>query len=287
MDVDGLHNSVDPDTDGDLILNTIDYDDDNDGWFDTQEIVAGTDPLDPSSHPSQISEEPDVNPSLIPEEPDVNPSVLDTDGDGYSDAAETAAGPDPTDASDVPSAEAPGPLGSTADGDGVSDATDNCGAVANPGQGDSDDDGVGDACDLCGYTPAGGQVNAYGCLTDGSDSFSGAESEGGADSCSDLGGINCGVNTCTGTDLVTWDADICCLGECSLSFFNPALGSVQEMTYGACVDPDGDGIGDRETSAGSELCTTLPTDATVPFFSFLSLFIACGFLGGFYFLRRQ
>jgi len=43
----------------------------------------------------------------------------------------------------------PTPMGPDADGDGVTDAADNCPAVANATQSDIDGDGVGDACDNC------------------------------------------------------------------------------------------------------------------------------------------
>lgn len=46
------------------------------------------------------------------------------------------------------------------DGDGVSDATDNCPDVANPGQEDEDSDGVGNACDNCPATPNPNQANS-------------------------------------------------------------------------------------------------------------------------------
>lgn len=40
------------DSDGDGVPDSIDPDDDNDGWSDDDEIGAGTDPLDPNSHPT-------------------------------------------------------------------------------------------------------------------------------------------------------------------------------------------------------------------------------------------
>jgi hypothetical protein len=49
-----------------------------------------------------------------------------------------------------------------ADGDGVADATDNCPAVANPGQYDEDADGAGDPCDRCPHVAAGPSGEADG-----------------------------------------------------------------------------------------------------------------------------
>jgi Matrixin/Thrombospondin type 3 repeat len=44
---------------------------------------------------------------------------------------------------------APTPVGPDADGDGITDAADNCPAVASTSQSDIDGDGIGDACDNC------------------------------------------------------------------------------------------------------------------------------------------
>jgi len=43
------------DTDGDGIPDTMDTDDDNDGYTDAEEEEAGTDPLDPNSYPEEKS----------------------------------------------------------------------------------------------------------------------------------------------------------------------------------------------------------------------------------------
>ena len=42
------------DTDGDTVADVNDEDDDNDGWNDASELSCGTDPLDPTSFPSDI-----------------------------------------------------------------------------------------------------------------------------------------------------------------------------------------------------------------------------------------
>ena len=117
-DNDGLLDTVDPfpldpnntpDSDGDGLYDNMDPDDDNDGYSDTQEIQAGTDPLDANSVPA------------------------DRDKDGLTDIEESSLGTDPDNAD--------------TDGDGVSDRDDDF--PLDPLRGiDTDDDGIPDASDL-------------------------------------------------------------------------------------------------------------------------------------------
>ena len=62
----------------------------------------------------------------------------DDDGDGSSDAIETACGTDPLDGEDLPP---------DADDDGICDPIDLCPVHADPEQADLDEDGTGDVCD--------------------------------------------------------------------------------------------------------------------------------------------
>jgi uncharacterized membrane protein len=86
-DGDGISNNQDAfpndpaewnDTDGDGIGDNADPDDDNDGYSDAVEIIAGTDPLDQNSVPSDID-----NDGLADV---VDPDI---DGDGYENANDT------------------------------------------------------------------------------------------------------------------------------------------------------------------------------------------------------
>jgi len=83
------------DTDGDGIPDSEDIDDDNDGYTDEQEILAGTDPLDPYDYPN--GPEIDTDGDGIPDSEDP-----DDDNDGYTDEDEIAAGTDPKDPDDYP-----------------------------------------------------------------------------------------------------------------------------------------------------------------------------------------
>jgi len=79
------------DTDADGIADITDTDDDNDGYIDTIEVAAGTDPLDVLDFP-------------LDTDGDLEPDYLDTDddNDGHLDTVETAAGTDPVDALSFP-----------------------------------------------------------------------------------------------------------------------------------------------------------------------------------------
>ena len=135
IDNDGTPNGADAfpldpleqsDSDLDGIGDVADPDDDNDGYPDTVEVVAGTDPLDASSHPDDLDGDgiPDATDADIdgdgylngdddlPLDPDEwldtdsdligNNTDTDDDNDGYSDSDEVVAGSDSLDASDTP-----------------------------------------------------------------------------------------------------------------------------------------------------------------------------------------
>jgi hypothetical protein len=117
----GNDGEVGDDKDGDGIDGAVDTDDDNDGISDSDELAAGTDPLDPNSEPGGSA---DSDHDGIKDDLD-----SDDDNDGFSDTDEVAMGTNPRNASSHP-----GDTGDF-DGDGTPDAIDT----------DDDDDGVSDS----------------------------------------------------------------------------------------------------------------------------------------------
>jgi gliding motility-associated-like protein len=99
-DGDGVEDSIDAfpndptewvDTDLDGIGNNSDTDDDNDGFLDTIEILAGSDPIDSNSIPLDTDSD-----GIIDLDDD------DDDGDGFLDTLEIIVGTDPLDNSSYP-----------------------------------------------------------------------------------------------------------------------------------------------------------------------------------------
>ncbi|MGI6375238.1 MAG: Ig-like domain-containing protein [Anaerolineae bacterium] len=156
-----------------------------------------------------------------------------------------------------------------ADGDGVPDASDNCPAVANPGQADSDGDGVGDACDGCPNDPAKVAPGICGCGVADVDS-DGDWTRDCEDGCPlDPGKIEPGICGC-GTPDVDSDGDGLpdCLDNCPTD--------PDKVAPGICgcgvadVDSDGDGTPDcadeypfdpLKTAPGLNGCGKSDTDA--------------------------
>jgi|GEM_PF-3258545 len=175
-DLDGLTDEGFADTDGDGIANCVDSDNDNDGYSDTAEIAAGSDPLNPNSTP-EVCDGGDNDLDGLTDEgfPDsdgdgtANCVDSDDDNDGFSDAAEIAAGSNPLNSNSTPEVCDGGDNDldgqtdegfpdsdgdSTADcvdfdddNDGVGDSADNCPFHPNSGQGNNDGDSLGDECD--------------------------------------------------------------------------------------------------------------------------------------------
>lgn len=114
------------DSDLDGIGDVCETDADDDGLTDEDEILAGTNPLNPDSDQDGVKDGPEVSQGS-------NPLDDDTDNDGYIDGQD-ALPLNPLEHSD-------------ADRDGLGDLSDLCPNDADADNLDTDTDGIGDACD--------------------------------------------------------------------------------------------------------------------------------------------
>ena len=129
---------VDMDTDGDKIGNLIDLDDDNDGLADEQEIILGTDSLNPDTDGDGVNDKEDVFPLDSTE-------IVDSDGDGIGDNSDTDNDNDGLD-DEKEIAIGSDPLNDDSDADKIIDG-DDAFPLDQTEWLDSDEDGIGDNVD--------------------------------------------------------------------------------------------------------------------------------------------
>ena len=151
-------NSIPLDTDSDGIIDLDDDDDDGDGFLDTLEIIVGTDPLDNSSYPL------DTDLDL-----EIDFYDTDDDNDGQSDLVELECGSDPLNnlsrANDTDFDGIPDCLDIDDDNDGFNDEaeiaaeTDPLNVNEFPGYLDSDGDGFRGDGDNCPEIPNPNQLD--------------------------------------------------------------------------------------------------------------------------------
>lgn len=128
------------DTDFDLLGDSCDDDDDNDGLTDGEEYLLGTNPLDWDTDGDRVGDGDEV---LVWGS---DPLLADTDGDGLDDGEDNCPIVFNTSQTDV-------------DADGAGDACDNCPEIPNGDQLDYDLDAIGDICDNCPYFSNESQID--------------------------------------------------------------------------------------------------------------------------------
>ncbi|QUR94809.1 Ig-like domain-containing protein [Macrococcoides canis] len=132
-------------TDGDGIPDDVDTDDDNDGVNDSDEIVVGTDPLNPETTPGTPDESIDTDGDGInngDESDETLPNPTDKDGNGIPDIVEKPTTPPvDTDGDGIPD-----DVDTDDDNDGVNDSDEEA-AGLDPKNPDTDGDGIKDGAE--------------------------------------------------------------------------------------------------------------------------------------------
>ena len=125
------------DTDGDLVPDCADEDDDDDGALDTDELLAGSDPLAVDSDLDGVTDDLEIGADAANADDtdgDAIPDVLDEDDDGDAISTAVELGSDPLNPLDSDGDGTPDYLDLDSDEDGIDDALE--------GAGDPDGDGV-------------------------------------------------------------------------------------------------------------------------------------------------
>lgn len=147
---------VDLDTDLDGIGNKKDLDDDNDGVVDDQEIILGTNPLNPDTDGDKVNDSVDTFPLDKTES-------RDTDKDGVGDNKSPDADGDGLTNKDEIYKYGTNPLDVDTDGDGLADGRE-VEIKTDPNKADTDGDGIIDSQDKAPLDASIGQASLMGAI---------------------------------------------------------------------------------------------------------------------------